>query len=314
MMRLFIYTLLSSAYGLTPLQPIKHVFSEYQDVCNVLALSGGGSFGAVQMGMMDGLLETNSIPNTYDIITGISAGGLNAGFLSYSTSIVDALPEIKSIYANLTTDKVYVYDILHIFSEYSVYNTAPLRNTLAEIVASRTPITNGPITIVGSTNVNQQILDVFRFDTAPAADRINMLMATSAIPLAFPPLVTNGITYVDGGIISNEMIQQAVGQKSCGFFNFTFISAAPKTPVNATIDGLYSYITALGALILNTFDYPLAEYENAKCIDAPRGIIQACFPTSPSISQYSILDFDYGSIIYELGRVGGTHCVSYNYC
>jgi hypothetical protein len=110
------------------------------------------------------------------------------------------------------------------------------------------------------------------------------------------------------------MIQQAVGQKSCGFFNFTFISAAPKTPVNATIDGLYSYITALGALILNTFDYPLAEYENAKCIDAPRGIIQACFPTSPAISQYSILDFDYGSILYELGRVGGTHCVSYNYC
>ncbi len=44
------------------------------DVCNVLALSGGGSFGSVQMGVLDALIGSGVAPDTYDIITGISAG------------------------------------------------------------------------------------------------------------------------------------------------------------------------------------------------------------------------------------------------
>jgi predicted acylesterase/phospholipase RssA len=38
------------------------------------------------MGMLDALTGSNQIPTKYDIITGISAGGLNAGFLSYYAS------------------------------------------------------------------------------------------------------------------------------------------------------------------------------------------------------------------------------------
>lgn len=49
-------------------------------LCNVLALSGGGAFGAVEMGILDGLVASGRAPTSYDILTGISAGGLNAGF------------------------------------------------------------------------------------------------------------------------------------------------------------------------------------------------------------------------------------------
>ena len=31
--------------------------------CNVLALSGGGAFGAVEMGMLDGLTEAGQAPS-----------------------------------------------------------------------------------------------------------------------------------------------------------------------------------------------------------------------------------------------------------
>ena len=305
--------LFSSAAGIKPLARLPTMTSKSQDMCNVLALSGGGSFGAVQMGMLDLLLETQLVPDTYDIITGISAGGLNAGFLSYSSNVSSALPAIQSVYANLTTDDIYTRDLFRILSEYSIYNTAPLRTTLAGILAGKTPALDGPITIVGSTNVNTQTLDVFRFDTADVADKISVLMATSAIPLAFPPQLINGHTYVDGGVISNEMIQQAVSQKSCSFYNFTFISASSHSPSNITIDGLFSYITALGKLILNTFDYQLAEYESVTCMEPPRGSIQACFPTSPDLNDYSILDFDNGVELYALGK-SGVNCISYNYC
>ena len=51
---------------------------------NQLSLSGGGSFGAVEIGILKRLLETDTNTNTntktYDLYTGISAGALNAGF------------------------------------------------------------------------------------------------------------------------------------------------------------------------------------------------------------------------------------------
>ena len=48
---------------------------------NQLAFSGGGSFGAVEIGILKRINQIEK--KKYDIYTGISAGGLNAGFLSY---------------------------------------------------------------------------------------------------------------------------------------------------------------------------------------------------------------------------------------
>ena len=46
-----------------------------------LAFRGGGSFGAVEIGILKHLIEVGLEPQ--DLYTGISAGALNAGFLSY---------------------------------------------------------------------------------------------------------------------------------------------------------------------------------------------------------------------------------------
>lgn len=285
---------------------------QQQPYCDVLALSGGGSFGAVQMGVLDGLVSNGLAPSSYDIITGISAGGLNAGFLSYFTRVNDALPGIFAIYTNLTTADVYTSNLLHIFSTYAVYSTAPLQSTLTNIVGTQTQQSPAPITLIGSTNVNRQTLDVFQYSAADYAEKLQLLMATSAIPFVFPPQTMNGELYVDGGVISNEMIQQALSAKDCGFYNFTFISASPvHQTVNVT--GFGSYISAIGGLLLNTFDYQLAEYESVVCSNTPRGQINACFPSNPAIENYSILDFDYGALLYSLGKSAFT-CKQYNFC
>ena len=52
---------------------------------NQLSFSGGGSFGAVEIGIIKRLMENNL--QNFDIYTGISAGALNAGFLSYYKNI-----------------------------------------------------------------------------------------------------------------------------------------------------------------------------------------------------------------------------------
>jgi predicted acylesterase/phospholipase RssA len=269
--------------------------------CQVLALSGGGAFGAVQMGVLDGLVATGQAPTSYDIITGISAGGLNAAFLSYYTNVSQALPDIYGILAGLTNADVYESAILKILTEWSYYNTAPLDATLTAVLSvKQPPAVGGPMTLIGASNVLTHQLDVWHFDRMVLADRVPVLMATSAIPLVFPPQTINGSLYVDGGVISNELIHQAMGQLACDSYNVVFVSAGDNTQTARPMPtGLFSYVGAVVSLLTDTFDYQLAQVTNCSY---PRGTLQACFPTSPSLGNYSILDFDYGAELYALGR------------
>lgn len=272
-----------------------------QGVCNILALSGGGAFGAVEMGILDGLTAAGQAPQSYDILTGISAGGLNAGFLSYYTNISQALPDIYTVLSDLTTPAVYESALLNILTDWSVYTTAPLQTTLTQILSQKTPTSAGkPMTLVGASNVLTEQLDVWHFETLDLADRVAVLMATSAIPFVFPPQKINGSLYVDGGVISNELIHQAMGQLICDSYAVTFISASAHSTEPRTMPtGLLSYTGAVVSLLTDTFDYQLAQVTNCSY---PRGTLNACFPTSPSLGNYSILDFDHGAELYALGR------------
>lgn len=283
-----------------------------QETCHILALSGGGSFGAVEMGILAELIEQNKVPTTFDIITGISAGGLNAGFLSYYHNISDAIPEMYSIYSSINNKDIYNLALLKIAKEYSIYDTSPLVQTLTNILSNKQPQPNSPITLIGASNVLQHTLDVFRFDTKSIEDRVDILMATSAIPLVFPPKIINGSYYVDGGVISNEMIFEALGVLNCSNYDFTFISASNHQPSTKQIYGFFSYISSVMHLLFETFDYQLSEFSQETCQN-PRGTIHACFPNSPDLENYSILDFDYGSTLFQLGK-SNHYCVDIPLC
>ena len=283
----------------------------FNRTCNVLALSGGGAFGAVQAGILDGLLEAQAVPSTYDVITGISAGGLNAGFLSYYTNVTQGLSELQPILTGLTTQDVYKNGILNILSDWSIYDNSPLAATLGNIIDGKVPDQQTPLTLIGATNVNSEALDVWQFDFLNAPDKVDVLMATSAIPLAFPPRQINGSYYVDGGVINNEMITQSLGYVSCTSYNVIFVSASSRAG-RQSVSGFFSYLSAVGHVLLDTFDYQLAQYQNVHC-PYPRGTIQACFPSSPALESYSILDFDYGAELWELGR-SSYNCTMYPIC
>ncbi len=276
------------------------IITALASTCNILALSGGGSFGAVEMGVLDAITSDGRAPVSYDIITGISAGGLNTGFLSHFTDVRKALPTIQSIYANLQTSDVYVRDILGILSEWSLYKTHPLEQTLTNILSSTQPSIGGPLALIGSTNTNTSSLDVFVFKpTDPITHQVDILMATSAIPLVFPPRILNTSIYVDGGVISNELITQAIGQLPCSSYNLTFVSASRKSGSNIPVSGFFSYVDAILHTLLHSFDSQLARITN--CV-YPVGTLKACYPTSPALEQYSILDFDNGATLYALGK------------
>lgn len=278
--------------------------------CHLLALSGGGSFGAVEAGMLDSLVTREIVPSRFDVITGISAGGLNAGFLYHFDNVTDALPHMKTIYETTKTVDVYTSDVFGIFSRWSIYDNSPLENTLIQVLQHTTPASHPPIVLLGASNVLTEHLDVFRFDTLSFEDKINALMSTTAIPLAFPPRAWNNQLYVDGGVISNEMITQAIGEMECNYYNITFISASSKNNVTNHVSGLFSFVSAVVHMLFRTFDYQLAQVSTCTY---PKGQINACFPTSIELNKYSIFDFDEGGTLYELGKESN-ECTTYQLC
>ena len=62
---------------------------------NQLSFSGGGAFGAVELGILKKIRE--SYPVKYDRYTGISAGGLNSGFMIPQYTTAALVTENKSL-------------------------------------------------------------------------------------------------------------------------------------------------------------------------------------------------------------------------
>ena len=46
--------------------------------CTAVALSGGGSHGAYEAGVLQSLIQSNPKDFEYDVVTGVSAGSINA--------------------------------------------------------------------------------------------------------------------------------------------------------------------------------------------------------------------------------------------
>ena len=167
---------------------------------NQLAFSGGGAFGAVEIGILKRINELN--PKKYDMYTGISAGGLNAGFLSFYDDLSVGIKRAESLYSDMRNFKVY-----RLLPEtgVSLLNTEALFDTLTTVV-NKMPNKAVVKTMIGATNLYTGKLDVFQFDTKTAEDQVKILMSTSAIPIVFPPISYNNYLYADGGTLSNELL------------------------------------------------------------------------------------------------------------
>lgn len=272
-----------------------------QNVCNILALSGGGSFGAVQVGILSDLIEKKKIVDSYDILTGISAGGLNVGFMSYYHNISTAVGNLTEIYLNLKTSDIYKDQFFGLKSSWSVYSTSPLEKTISNILKNKKQEVGSPITLIGATNLNSQQLDVWEYNKYNDKDKLDIMMSTSAIPIIFPPRIFNDSIYIDGGVIDNEIIFQAMGKLKCNSYEIDFISASNRNVDVEKIIGFIEYVKAIGNLIINTYNYQISEFESISCL-YPLGFVNVYYPNSKELDKYSILNFDHSKELIEIGQ------------
>ena len=266
-------------------------FSSVSSVLNQLSFSGGGSFGAVEIGIIKRLMERKVI--NFDLYTGISAGALNAGFLSYYKNINEGITKAENIYKTINNRMVYK---LLPPTEVSVLNTEPLFNTLLKVIDK---MPNEPVvhTLIGATNLYSGNLDVYSFEDNDDLNKVYLLMSSSAIPGLFPPIRYNGNQYADGGTLSNELLQvESSGQ----YINITFV-----TPYegyiydNSPINSLKEMIKRTINIVTSNFNNQLAKI-NQNC-ENPIGEINKYFVDPDLLKDYNILNFDNGKELIDIG-------------
>ena len=185
-----------------------------QETCNALVMSGGGTNGAWESGVLWGLLNYGN-PDDYkwDVVTGVSIGSVNSAYLAmYEVGDEkNAVEELYKIWGEITTSDIYKEfpeKYLAPLTRSSLYDTSPGFSTLRTILApfsdykrkmSLSAVDIGSGEIVNMTDANTKKDNLYQ-----------SVIASASVPGAFPPTVINGLQLVDGMTAYNTNIQEAV--------------------------------------------------------------------------------------------------------
>ena len=257
-----------------------------------LSFSGGGAFGAVEIGILKKIRQ--NYPVNYDRYTGISAGGLNSGFLSHFADIDEGIKQAENMYSTIRNNNI--YEILP-DTGVSLLNTRPLHKTLTSVV---TNMKSPPVidTLIGAVNLNTGNLDIYTYnDNHSIEDKVLLLMSTSAIPVVFPPVKYRNYMYADGGTLSNELLDIV---HSSDYLNITYISPY------GLMDENDSPINSIKDMVMRTFQIVKKNYNNPftrlnhEC-NKQYGEITYYYVDSKALNGFSMLNFDKGTELINIG-------------
>jgi NTE family protein len=198
----------------------------------VLVLQGGGALGSYQAGVYQALHEAGIEP---DWIIGTSIGAINASLIA-GNAPQNRLPRLREFWKRMEQSPVWSFrDIFPGFNEklsyWSIvtngipgffrpnplahagdsyplgadnagyYSTMPLERTLNELVDFDLVNRCSPRLTVGAAHVRSSQMRYF--DSRDTRLGVKHVMASGALPPAFPAVRIDGELYWDGGILSN---------------------------------------------------------------------------------------------------------------
>jgi NTE family protein len=198
----------------------------------VLVLQGGGALGSYQAGVYQALHEAGIEP---DWIIGTSIGAINASLIA-GNEPENRLPRLKEFWKRMEQNPIWNFrgafssfneklaywstvsngipgffrpnplahagDIFPLGAEHAgYYSTAPLQQTLSELVDFHLVNRCMPRLTVGAAHVRTSMMRYF--DSRNCELGVKHIMASGALPPAFPAVRIDGEIYWDGGILSN---------------------------------------------------------------------------------------------------------------
>jgi hypothetical protein len=182
---------------------------------DVLVLSGGGAFGAFSVGFLKGwekVVDPGLARPQFDSVSGVSTGALIAPFAFVGDE--DAYAKITEVYSNPRRDWVIKRGLIpYLPGNVSLYDVSNLKLKIKSMIDAKLVqklsigASENRQLLIGATNIDFGMLKVWdiariarNFSAEESQHKINsILLASSAIPGAFPPVVMDKLMYVDGG-------------------------------------------------------------------------------------------------------------------
>ncbi len=170
-----------------------------------LVLGGGGGKGAYQIGVWKALREYK-IDKYINYLSGTSIGSLNS--LLFLTGDLD---NAINVWSNITRETALTKkSVKEIFFKKSLYSRDGFID-LAEKNVDFDKISNSKIkSFVTATPVSKNVEGAptnFCLNGKSKSDILNYVLASSAIPVIFEPVVINGIKYRDGYMVDNNPVK-----------------------------------------------------------------------------------------------------------
>ncbi len=167
---------------------------------------GGGSLGAVQVGMLQALSECGIAP---DLVVGTSVGSLNGAVVASDPTA--AANRLSHQWARMTRDEVFPGGWLAQArtlqrSKTHLFPNTGLGAVIAEFMGADTTFADLALPFAAVTT-DVATARPYAVQDGPL---LPALLASAAIPGIFPPVEHDGRRLFDGGVVANVPMRQAV--------------------------------------------------------------------------------------------------------
>jgi len=189
-------------------------------------LGGGGSLGAVQVGMLQALGERDIPP---DIVAGTSVGSLNGAVLALDPK--SAANRLSHLWAKMTRDRVFPGGLLaqartlqH--TRTHLFPSSGLTTVISDFIGADLTFADLALPFAAiTTDIATARPHVLRDGPLLPA-----LLASSAIPGIFPSVELGSRRLYDGGLVANVPMRQAValGARSLVVLDCNFPGSIPE--------------------------------------------------------------------------------------
>ncbi|HKE73495.1 MAG TPA: patatin-like phospholipase family protein [Acidimicrobiales bacterium] len=169
-------------------------------------LSGGGSLGAVQVGMLQALADRDIAP---DLLVGASAGALNAAFVAGHGFSAGTLDQLAAIWSRLRRRDVFPFSPPRqllalagarpsLCAPDGIRRLIETHLTYADLEDAEIPVHVVATDVLAGTDV-----------VLSSGDPVPAVLASAAIPAVFPPVPVDDLVLFDGGVANNTPISHA---------------------------------------------------------------------------------------------------------
>ena len=214
-------------------------------------MAGGGSLGAVEVGMLRALLAAGERP---DLVVGASAGAINGAFFAFDPTPA-GVDRLEAIWRALHRRDVFPFSLANLIGLLTgrdhLCGHGGLRRVLERHLGDRLLQDAAvPLHVVASDLTSG---DEVLLSSGPAVDAV---LASAAIPGVFPPVAIDGRLLVDGGVANNTPISSAVRLGATRVFVLPtgFACALRKVPSNAIARAMHALDLLVVRQLLNDIE------------------------------------------------------------